>query len=157
MIARTRLDSDRLAATNPWLLAGGCLSLGAAVLHVLIVVGGPDWYRFFGAGEQMAMADQRGNWWPALITFAIAALLTVAALYAFAGAGLTRRLPLMRLALVTISAIYLLRAFGFPIMALQAGGISQFNMWSSSIILVFGVAYALGTWNAWTDLTKGRQ
>ncbi len=130
------------------------MSLAGALLHILIIAAGPDWYRFFGAGEQMARADERGEWGPALITLGIAALLTLAALYAFAGAGLIRRLPLMRLALITISAIYLLRAFVFPIMALQTHGVSQFNMWSSSIILIFGVAYALGTWQAWADLMK---
>ena len=36
---------------NPWLVAGGILSALAALLHLAVIVGGPVWYRFFGAGE----------------------------------------------------------------------------------------------------------
>ena len=39
---------------NPWLICGGCLSLAAAAAHVACIFGGPDWYRFFGAGEPIA-------------------------------------------------------------------------------------------------------
>jgi hypothetical protein len=139
---------------NPWLIAGGCLSLLAALLHIAIIGGGPDWYRFFGAGEQMARMAERGMWSPALITIAIATILAVWAAYAFAGAGLIGRLPLIRTALIVISAIYLLRAFLFPIMALQTHGLSTFNIWSSTIVLIYGLAYAIGTWQAWPYLSK---
>ena len=35
---------------NPWLIAGGAMSAAAAAVHLAAIVGGPDWYRFFGAG-----------------------------------------------------------------------------------------------------------
>ena len=144
------------AARNPWLIAGGWLSLIAASLHLAVIVGGPDWYRFFGAGEAMARADERGSWMPALVTLAIAAMLAIWAAYAFAAAGTIRRLPLMRTALVLISAIYLARglfvldtsAFGRP--DLSPG----FMLWSSLIVLVYGLTYAVGTWRAWPYLSK---
>ena len=82
----------------------------AAILHLCVIVGGPPWYRFFGAGEGMARAAERGSVTPALITLVIAFVLTIWALYAFSGSGLIRRLPLLRTGLIVISAIYLLRA-----------------------------------------------
>ena len=60
------------------------------MLHLAIIAGGPDWYRFFGAGEGMARMAERGMLKPALITLGIAAILAVWAAYAFAGAGLIR-------------------------------------------------------------------
>jgi hypothetical protein len=141
---------------NPWLVLGGCLSLTAALLHLAVIVGGPDWYRFFGAGEAMAQADERGSWMPALMTFGIAALLSIWAAYAFAGAGMIRRLPLMRTALVAISAIYLARGLlVFDPAALGRPGLSPgFMLWSSLIVLVYGLTYALGTWQVWPHLSK---
>ena len=108
------LPADMLPARsrmprNNWLIAGGVLSAAASALHLACIVGGGDWYRFFGAGEAMAQAAERGEAYPALLTLAIAAVLAIWAAYAFAGAGLIRRLPLMRTALVAITAIYLLR------------------------------------------------
>src|SRR3546814_9460437 len=100
-------------AANPgshWLIVGGWLSVVAALLHIACIFGGPDWYRFFGAGEGMARAAARGDLQPTLITLAIAAVLLVWSAYAFSGAGSLPRLPLLRTGLIVITAIYLLRA-----------------------------------------------
>ena len=137
---------------NQWLIVGGWLSLAASLLHVACIFGGPDWYRFFGAGEALAQADARGEWTPALMTAGIAAMLAVWAAYAFAGAGVIRRLPLMRTALVTISAIYLARGLFIVPVLIEASTRTPFNIWSSLIVLGYGIAYALGTWKAWPEL-----
>jgi len=141
---------------NPWLVAGGWMSLVAAVAHVACIIGGPDWYRFFGAGEPIAQAAERGSWVPALLTLGIATILAVWAAYAFAGAGLIRRLPLMRSALVAISAVYLARGLIilYPPLFNRSDLSAAFMLWSSLIVLVIGVAYAVGTWRAWPFLTS---
>lgn len=140
---------------NPWLVAGGLLSVTAALLHLGVIVGGPDWYRFFGAGEGMARMAEQGSPTPALVTLAIAAILAVWAAYAFAGAGLVRRLPLMRTALLAITAIYLARGLVlFPALALKPELVNAFVVWSSLIVLVYGLTYALGTWRAWPELSR---
>ncbi len=145
-------------ARNPWLFTGVCLSLAAAVLHLAIIVGGPDWYRFFGAGEEMARGAELGSYFPALVTFFIVILLAIASAYAFAGAGLVRRLPLMRTALVVVSATYLARAFAlipalvlYPSAARAIAG--PFEVWSSLVVLIYGIAYAVGTWKSWPMLS----
>src|SRR5258708_5450588 len=94
---------------NRWLIAGGVLSLAAAALHIAIIFGGPRWYGFFGAGRRVMHEAERGLWEPAVMASAIAAVLAIWAAYAFSGAGLIGRLPLLRTGLVTISAIYLVR------------------------------------------------
>ena len=137
---------------NPWLIAGGWLSVVASLLHVACIFGGPDWYRFFGAGEAMAQADARGDWMPAIVTAGIATVLAVWAAYAFAGAGLIRRLPLMRTALVAISAIYLARGLFIAPVLIEPSMRTGFNIWSSLIVLGYGIAYAVGTWKAWPHL-----
>jgi hypothetical protein len=140
---------------NLWLIAGGILSLAAALLHLAVIAGGPDWYRFFGAGEEMARLAERGSPVPAVVTVLIALLLAIWAAYAFAGAGLIRRLPLMRTALVLISAIYLLRGLVLiPIALPGPPPLDAFTLWSSLIVLVCGIAYALGTWGAWPSLSR---
>jgi hypothetical protein len=139
---------------NPWLIAGGLLSAAAALLHLAVIAGGPDWYRFFGAGEGMARMAERGLLTPTLITLGIAAVLAIWAAYAFAGAGLIRRLPLMRTALAAICAVYLLRGLVLvPMFAFTPEKIGAFALWSSLIVLGYGIAYAMGTWRAWSALS----
>ena len=142
-------------ARNPWLIVGGWMSLAAAIVHVACIFGGPDWYRFFGAGEPIARAAERGSWVPAIMTLGIASILAIWAAYAFAGAGLIPRLPLMRSALVAISLVYLARGlmvFYPPLLGRNDLSLT-FVIWSSLIVLTLGVAYAMGTWRAWPYLS----
>lgn len=138
---------------SPWLIIGGWLSVLAALLHIACVVGGPDWYRFLGAGEGMARAAERGDWTPALITLFITAVLLVWAAYAFSGAGLLPRLPLLRTGLIVITTIYLLRGLVFvPLHLWRPQHSDSFAIWSSLIVLVYGAVYAVGTFKAWRHL-----
>jgi hypothetical protein len=140
---------------NPWLVAAGSLSALAALLHLAVIAGGPGWYRFFGAGEAMAKGAEQGSLYPPLATLGIAAILASWSAYAFAGAGLLRRLPLMRTALVLISAIYLARgALLVPALAFARDRIDGFAVWSSAIVLIYGIVYAAGTWRAWPALSR---
>jgi hypothetical protein len=142
-----------IAVANPWLLAGGVLSALASLLHLACIIGGPAWYRFFGAGEAMARLAARGSIRPTIITLGIAAMLGIWSAYAFSGAGLIGRLPLLRLGLVVITGIYLLRALALPLMLRTMPDRSRtFLVWSSAIVLVFGVVHAIGVAQSWRAL-----
>jgi hypothetical protein len=141
------------SSLNYWLISGGILSAIAALMHIAIIIGGPDWYRFFGAGEGMARAAAQGRLMPTLITLGIATMLAIWAAYAFSGAGLIVRLPLLRPALVIISTIYLLRALAVvPFLLTPTEQSPAFWLVSSGIVLIYGLTYAIGTWRAWPEL-----
>ncbi|HEX8211596.1 MAG TPA: hypothetical protein VF584_15595 [Longimicrobium sp.] len=139
------------------LVLGGSLTGVAALLHVAIIIGGPDWYRFFGAGERMARLAARGSIYPTVITACLAAILAVWALYAFSGAGLIRRLPLLRVALTTIAAVYLARGIlGVPVVLFvddvytnQLRAKMTFMVVSSAICVGLGLCYAIGAARLW--------
>lgn len=136
-------------------MVGGWLSLLAAMLHLAVITGGPDWYRFVGAGEEMAVAAERGSWMPALVTLAIAAILAVWGLFAFSGAGRTRRLPLLRTALVAIAAIYLVRGLLlFPVLLSRSEAIRSPEPWASIVVLIYGTTYAIGTALGWRAMNE---
>lgn len=138
---------------NMFLIVGGVLSIIASLLHIAIVLGGGDWYRFFGAGEALAAMDEAGEWYPKLLTLGIAAILFFWAIYAFSGAGLFIRLPLLRSVLFIISAIYLVRGFGFvPLWLFWPEYVNGFVVWSSFVCMVYGVCYAIGTWQIWNNM-----
>ena len=143
-------------AANPgstWLIVGGWLSVAGALLHIACIFGGPDWYRFFGAGEGMARAAARGDLRPTLITLAIGAVLLIWAAYAFSGAGSLPRLPLLRTGLIVITAIFLLRGLFFvPIHFWRPQHSDSFAIWSSLIVFAYGAVYAVGTFRAWRHL-----
>src|SRR3712207_8305625 len=86
-----------------WLLYGGLITGGASLLHLAIIFGGPEWYRFFGAGERMARLAARGSLYPTLVTAGIASVLGLWGLYGLSGAGANRGLALFCLPLVLIA------------------------------------------------------
>lgn len=136
------------------LVAGGILSLVASLLHIAVIIGGPDWYRFFGAGEEMARMAEQGMLRPAIITLGIALILAIWAYFAFAGAGLVGKPPLLRSGLIAISAVYLLRGLVlFPMLVFLPEKVNSFAVWSSLIVLIYGLFYALGTWKSWPSLS----
>lgn len=137
---------------EPLLILAGALSALAALLHLAVIAGGPDWYRFFGAGEQMARMAERGTVTPTLITLGIAAGLSLWAAYAFSGAGLLPRLPLLRTGLIVITAIYLVRGLLLAPAVLMGAQISAFGWWSSLIVLAYGLVHLAGLVRAWPRL-----
>jgi predicted signal transduction protein with EAL and GGDEF domain len=130
---------------NYYLVAGGCLSAVAALMHIGCIIFGASWYRFFGAGEQMAIMAEQGLIKPSIITSFIVVVLSIWSLYAFSAAGVIGRLPFMRLALIVITAIYLVRgAVGFYFVSYPMERTSEFWIWSSTICLSIGLLYLIG-------------
>jgi len=106
-----------------------------------------------GAGEHMQKMVANGRWYPTMVTLIIAAMLSVWSLYALSGAGLIHKLPFVRLALVTITAVYLLRAVAFPVLTTYIpGNTTTFWYWSSAICFVFGIVHLIGLCQVWSQL-----
>lgn len=156
--AASGMESQPSAGSSLLLLAAA-LSALAALAHIGVVLGGPSWYRFFGAGEGMARMAASGSWYPATITLGIALVLAGWSAYAASAAGVLPALPLLRAVLVAITAVYLLRALaGFVLAAFAPGGNGPaFWVWSSLICLVIGLVHAVGLTKRWRLLTAGQQ
>ena len=144
-----------MIGARPWLLMAGWMSIAASLLHIACIIGGPAWYRYFGAGEPLARAAERGSLVPAAMTLVIAAVLAVWAVYAFGAAGIGWRPPLMRTALTAIATVLLIRAaMAFvPAFWLPENQSMPFIVITSAICFVMGACFAIGTWRAWAQLT----
>lgn len=140
--------------SNKPLVVGAILSGLASLLHVGCIYFGAPWYRFFGAGEDMARMAEAGSWTPGLVTAGIALVLGVWALYALSGAGAIRRLPLLRTGLCVITGIYLVRGLAaLPVAWLQPQQATAFLWWSSAICLGFGVVHLVGLRQRWRAMS----
>lgn len=142
---------------NRPLFIAGCLSFIASFLHLMYIWGGPDWYLALGAGEEMANLAAAEDPYPTIVTSTIATILALWGLYAFSGAGLILKLPLLKTGLVLISAIYSLRGAGGLLAPFVTNSpmIQQnsttFWLLSSLICCVYGTFYVLGTIRLWGE------
>lgn len=139
---------------NKFLVSAAILSGMATLLHVGCIIFGASWYRFFGAGEEMASMADAGSWVPTILTSGIATVLGIWALYALSGAGVIRKLPLLRTVLCSVTAIYLFRGLvAIPIALLQPQQATPFLWWSSAICLGFGVVHLIGVRQRWQAMS----
>ena len=140
-------------ANNKFLIAAAICTALAALAHIGCIIFGADWYRFFGAGEQMAQMAEAGDWYPAVVTSVIVIFLAIWSLYALSAAGVIRRLPLLRLALCLIASIFLIRGISF-VMLMPMFPENSLTFWlvSSGICLMIGILYAVGTYQQWAEL-----
>lgn len=136
------------------LLIAGSASFAISLLHIFTIIGGAEWYRFLGAGEEMARLDDAGSSYPALITSGIVMVFFLWGLYAYSAAGIIRKMPLIKIALIFISTVYIVRGLlAIFIVSLSshpyAAELNQrptFMVISSLISLGIGLLYAFGTY-----------
>jgi hypothetical protein len=151
-------NNKEVYSMNRYLIISGTLSAIAALLHLACIYFGAPWYRFFGAGEQMAIMAEQGLTYPTIVTLGIFSVLSIWSAYAFSAAGLIVKLPFIRLVLPLITFVYLVRGVaGFTLMSFTLknnpmGRSPEFWLWSSLICLTFGVVHAIGLKKQWTTL-----
>ncbi|MCQ8877063.1 hypothetical protein NQT69_03295 [Pseudoalteromonas shioyasakiensis] len=142
------------ALVNKPLLLGAIFSAVAALAHLGCILFGASWYRFFGAGEQMAIMAEAGHSYPTQVTSVLIFILSVWAIYGLSGANVITKLPLIRVALILISSIYILRGLAFVfIMPMFPQNSLTFWLVSSAICFSIGMLYALGTYQSWARLS----
>jgi hypothetical protein len=132
----------------------GLLSLGVALFQVLLSFPTPL-STYFGTPPGLL-----ANPAALLITSLVVALIfAIWGLYGLSGAGLIRRLPLLRLGLLVIGAIYTLRGLLLIPLLLAALGllaspepILPQALLASLVSLLVGCLYLVGTVTAWRDL-----
>lgn len=135
------------SASNKYLLVAALCCFAAALAHLGCILFGGDWYRFFGAGEQMARMAEQGLWYPKIVTSMIVLVLLAWAFYGLSGAGAIKRLPLTKLALILIAGIFLLRGVSFvALMPMFPENSLTFWLIGSGICLFIGSLFAVGSW-----------
>ncbi len=132
----------------------GLLSLAVALFQVALGIS-PALSIYFGAPP-----DLLANPAALLITSLVVALIfAIWGLYGLSGAGLLRRLPLLRLGLLVIGAIYTLR--GLLLIPLLLAGLGLLPspepilpqaLLASLVSLLIGCLYLVGAIAAWRDL-----
>ncbi|MDC2889721.1 hypothetical protein [Psychrosphaera algicola] len=142
---------------------GAVLTFLGCILHIAIIIGGPEWYLASGAGENMAKLAETGSIYPAFIGVILVCIFFGWSLYALSGAGVIRRLPFLKECLILISALCMVRGlYGFFVPFLfDSPYVASLGVWfwvySSTIWLVIGLFYAAGLASRWSYISDKKQ
>ena len=152
------LDMERnpkMKNHNTFLLIAGWLSLGVAAFQIVISFV-PEWSAYFGAGNALVSN-------PTLLLVAglvVTVLFAIAGLYGLSGAGVIRRLPLLRTGLIVITLVYIYRGILFiPQFLVTIGALPspepiplQYTL-SSLVALIIGLLYLVGLVTGWKKIS----
>lgn len=137
------------------LVLAGLLSFGVAVFQAAISCV-PAWGAYFGARGELLSS-------PALLLAAallVSSILAIFGLYGLSGAGVIRRLPLLRLGLLGIGLGYTLYGISLvPQLLVLTGFVSapqpvlMRNVIVFSVLLVAGLLYLTGVAGGWKRLS----
>ncbi len=139
-------------ASSRWLTIAAALCFGIALLHAAIIFMGPNAYAYFGAPE-LGRAEAAGSAVPDLMTAVLVVVFGAFGVYALSGAGRVRRLPLLRVGLILIGAVFTLRGLAVfvEVTQLASGGAPRMVVFSL-VSLITGVAFLVGTLPRWRAL-----
>lgn len=146
-------------ASSRWLTAAALLCFGIALLHAAMIFLDPKAYAYFGA-PQLARAKARGYAYPDQMTVGLVLVFAAFGAYALSGAGRMRRLPLLRVGLVLIGAVFTLRGLALFVQLFQLAtgtGAPPRNAVFSLVSLITGVAFLAGTLPRWRSLAPSRR
>ncbi|WCN13254.1 hypothetical protein GV054_09680 [Marinomonas mediterranea] len=139
------------------------LTSAGAMLHIAIIIGGPDWYRASGAGNELAQMAESGSVYPAFLGSVLVLIFFGWAIYALSGAGIIMRLPLLKTGLVLIASLCTVRGlYGFFVPVLikteyVVGLGIEFWVLSSLVWLAIGLSYLHGLRTNWSYLDGKEQ
>jgi len=134
------------------LILAGLGNAAAALAHIVAWAIGPEAVAFLGAPPYIVRSMEEGTAVAPVTIVLIAAVLAIFGAYAFSGAGVLPRLPVLRTALTFIAIIFLLRGLVIFVQ-LQGADFSILfdvvHLGLSIIVLVLGLLYAVGAWRLW--------
>lgn len=133
----------KISIKSKFLITGGVIAAATAVWHLLCIVGGSSWYAFARAPQIVINSAKQGTLLAPVSTAVIASLMFTCTAYAFSGAGLIKKIPLIKSALVTIAFICLARALS-TVPYLISSPLDIWELVASSGWLFVGVCFLMG-------------
>lgn len=134
-------------------LVGAGIGLFGALIHWVAPFLGPDWYAFLTSPQWVVASARNGGWEAPLGAAVVGGLMFACFLYALAGVGLMRGMPLLRTALCTISAVCLVRGLLLvPFLLKVPEKLSAFDIVGSLVWFTAGLGFLFGTVSGWATL-----
>ena len=137
----------KFSINEKFLIVGGLIAGVAALWHLLMIIGGANWYAFARAPLYIVESAKEGTFIAPVGAIAIAFLMFTCAAYSFSGAGIFGKIPLLKLALPTISFICLVRGLYISPVFFPLKALGVWHLIASSVWFFVGICFLLGTFS----------
>ena len=131
-----------------FLVSAGVIAGLTATWHLLMIIGGVGWYGFARAPQYIIESANAKTLLAPMAAIGIAILMFTCATYAFSGAGVIRKIPLLKSALIVISLICLARGVIISPLFYPVRLLGTWHLVASSVWFFVGICFLLGAVNA---------
>ena len=130
--------------TAKLLMSAGGIASASAIWHLLCIWGGPSWFAFARAPKQIIDSAIEGSLLAPIGTLVVASLMFACTVYAFSAAGLIRKFPLLKPALITIASLCILRGLLAIPTFFTSSGLDLWQVIASTVWFYVGVCFMFG-------------
>jgi hypothetical protein len=127
------------------LISAGFIASASAIWHLLCILGGPSWFAFARAPQQIIDSAREGTLLAPLGTIAVAGLMFMCTLFAFSAVGLIRKMPLIKPALITIAALCTFRGLIAIPTFTNSTGLDIWQIVASTVWFYVGICFIAGS------------
>lgn len=127
------------------LISAGVIASTSAVWHLLCIFGGPNWFAFARAPQQIIDSAAQGTLLAPIGTIIVASLMFACTIFAFSAAGLIRKVPLLKSALIIIAVLCTLRGLIAIPTFVTPSGLDVWQVVASSIWFYVGFCFFVGS------------
>lgn len=129
---------------------GGYINILIAIAHIICLFKAEYFFETTGVGENMRRNAEIHPLLPYIMTILVAVIFFIFGLYGLSGAGKIRKLPLLKIGVFAIAAIYLFRGvFGSVINIGIESSFQWHHLLFSFCALGIGLLYLLGGLKRW--------
>ena len=132
------------------LISAGIIASASSLWHLLCIFGGPSWFAFARAPQQIIDSAQQGTLLAPIGTIFVAALMFACSIFAFSAVGLIRKVPLIKSALFTIAILCTLRGGIFIPTLITSAELDLWQIIASSVWFYVGICFIAGSLEQYT-------
>lgn len=137
------------------LISAGVIASVSAIWHLLCIFGGPSWFAFARAPQQIIDSAQNGTLIAPLGTIIVAALMFSCTIFAFSAVGLIRKVPFIKSALMTIAVLCILRGLITIPTFVNAAGLDLWQIIASTVWFYVGICFTAGSIEQYSSNKSG--
>ncbi len=127
------------------LISAGVIASASAIWHLLCILGGPSWFVFARAPQQIIDSSQQGTLLAPIGTVIVASLMFACSVFAFSAVGLIRKIPLIKSALITIAILCTLRGLIAIPTFVSSTGLDLWQIIASTVWFYVGICFIAGS------------
>ncbi|MDO6428819.1 hypothetical protein Q4489_17555 [Thalassotalea sp. 1_MG-2023] len=134
-----------LSVQSKLLISAGLIASASAIWHLLCIFGGPSWFVFARAPQQIIDSAVQGTLLAPIGTIIVASLMFACTFFAFSAVGLIRKVPLLKSALITIAILCTLRGLIAIPTFVTSSGLDIWQIVASTVWFYVGICFVAGS------------